>query len=371
MVGGVFRRAVQQAVGIDRRVALVGRDQVVKILLLVAPIPGRHHDIALDPLRPRRLGDRQFALGDAVGPVAEIFQRHAGELARHRVDHQRRGLAGLDAPRPGFLATVEVAELRRDGPRRQLAELMTADAGLVLDRGQPIGLRQFVGNVALAVELIRGRNLQHREPINRRIILRGGRVVGRRRGGEVQTLARLAVDLGGIDQAIAAHPYFIFGFRQVRQHVAALVVGHHHLGKTGAEVVGFRDHPDAGFGAVRAFDDAADRFAVDRDILRAQAHRCCDEERRHRNRRHAAKQCSLHADLPEESVRGDKASPMHVVILRDFAPGATHPQGDFAAAMPPCGQVICFSSTYWRRCSASRTGRRGPCAPSPISKSGR
>src|SRR5580692_7351633 len=218
---------------------------------------------------------------------------------------------------------------------------MTADAGLVLDRGQPIGLREFVGNVALAVELIRGRDLQHREPINRRIILRRGCVVGRRHGGEVQTLARLAVDLGGIDQAIAAHPYFILGFRQVRQHVAALVVGHHHLGKTGAQLVGLRDHPDAGFGAVRAFDDATDRFAVDRDILRAQAHGCRDEERRHRNRRHAAKQCSLHADLPEESVRRDWASPMHVVIWRDFAPGATHPQGDSAAALPPCGQIIC------------------------------
>ena len=191
---------------------------------------------------------------------------------------------------------------------------MAADAGLVLDRGQPIGLGELVGNVALAVELISGRNFQHREPINRRIILRGGSVVGRRRGGEVQTLARLAVDLGGIDQAIAAHPHFIFGFRQVRQHVAALVVGHHHLGKTGAEVVGFRDHPDAGFGAVRAFDDAADDFAVNGDVLRAQARRGCDEERRHRNRRHAAKECSLHADLPEESVRRDWASPMHVVI---------------------------------------------------------
>jgi hypothetical protein len=91
---------------------------------------------------------------------------------------------------------------------------------------------------------------------------------------------------------------------------------------------------------VRAFDDAADDFAVNGDVLRAQARRGCDEERRHRNRRHAAKECSLHADLPEESVRRDWASPMHVVILRDFASRPGHPQGDSAAAMPPCDHVI-------------------------------
>ena len=251
---------------------------------------------------------------------------------------------------------------------------MAADAGLVLDRGQPIGLGELFGNVALAVELIRGRDLQHRVPIDRRIILRGGGIVGRRHGGEVQTLARLAVGLGGIDQAIAAHPYFIFGFRQVRQHVAALVVGHHHLGKSGAQLVGFRDHPDAGFGAVRALDDAADRFAVDRDALRAQAHRCRDQERRHRNRRHAAKQCSLHADLPESIGARRLGQPDACCDFARLCPTARPPARGFRrrdAAMRLRSYDGAFSSTYWRRCSASRTGRRGPCAPSPVSKNDR
>jgi hypothetical protein len=44
-------------------------------------------------------------------------------------------------------------------------------------------------------------------------------------------------------------------------------------------------------------------------------------------------------------VRGDKAGPMHVVILRDFAPRPAHPQGDFAAAMPLCDWII------WRYCA--------------------
>ena len=89
MIGRVFRRAVERTVGVDRRIALVGRNQVVKIMLLIAPIPGRDHDIALDAGRPRRLGERQFAVGDAVGPVAEIFERHTAQLAGERIDHIR------------------------------------------------------------------------------------------------------------------------------------------------------------------------------------------------------------------------------------------------------------------------------------------
>ena len=41
----------------------------------------RNDQVALDALRPLRLCMRQFAIGDAVGPIAEIFQRHAAELA--------------------------------------------------------------------------------------------------------------------------------------------------------------------------------------------------------------------------------------------------------------------------------------------------
>ena len=96
-----IRSSRTAAVGIDRRIALVGRDQVVKIFLVVAPIPGRDHDIALDALRPRRLGARQLALGDAIGPVAEIFERHAAEFAGEQIDHQSAppGRTGCAAPR--------------------------------------------------------------------------------------------------------------------------------------------------------------------------------------------------------------------------------------------------------------------------------
>ena len=97
-------------------------------LLLRAPLPRRDDDVALDALRPRRLVLGQLALGDAVGPIAEILERHAAELSGNPVHHELAGLSGGDAAHPRFRTGLELAELRRDGARRFLPELMAADA---------------------------------------------------------------------------------------------------------------------------------------------------------------------------------------------------------------------------------------------------
>src|SRR6516162_3856982 len=55
VIGAVLRRAIKLAIGIDSRVAPIGRGQVVKVRRRSAPIPQGQHDVALDPLRPRRL----------------------------------------------------------------------------------------------------------------------------------------------------------------------------------------------------------------------------------------------------------------------------------------------------------------------------
>ena len=70
-VGRVLGRAEDQAVGVDGRVALVAHRRVMQVGLRVRPVPHRDDGVALDALRPLRLGGRQFAGGDAVGPVAE------------------------------------------------------------------------------------------------------------------------------------------------------------------------------------------------------------------------------------------------------------------------------------------------------------
>ena len=123
------------------------------------------------------------------------------------VDHLAAGLAGLDAPRPGLFGRFELAQRRRQRARGDVAELVAADAAVILDRVEPIGLLGFFRDVALAAELIGARDLEHRVPIDRRIILRGRRIVRRRHGGQVELLAGIGIDHGGIDQAVAAHPH--------------------------------------------------------------------------------------------------------------------------------------------------------------------
>ena len=79
-------------------------------MLSLAPIPGGDNDVPLDSLRALRFGVRKLTRGDAVGPVAKIFERHAAKIARERVDHHFGSLAGLDAPHPCLFAGFEGAE---------------------------------------------------------------------------------------------------------------------------------------------------------------------------------------------------------------------------------------------------------------------
>src|SRR5262249_59512866 len=110
VVGRVLRRAVELAVGVHRRIAPVRGDQVVQVLLRIAPFPRRHDDVALDTLWPWRLHGRQFALGDAIGPVAEVLERRAAEHLRERVQHEGRGLTRLYATNPRRLPGFELTE---------------------------------------------------------------------------------------------------------------------------------------------------------------------------------------------------------------------------------------------------------------------
>src|SRR5262245_12559694 len=100
----------------------------MQIVFLRPPFPGRDDEVALDALRTRRLALGQFALGDAVGPVAEIVVRRRAELAGKALGHLLAGLAGLGAAHPGLAAVTERAERRRNRAGRLLAELVAADA---------------------------------------------------------------------------------------------------------------------------------------------------------------------------------------------------------------------------------------------------
>src|SRR5215213_948600 len=123
-------------------------------MLLGRPFPGRDDDVALDACRPRRFGFRQLALGDPVGPVAEILERHAAELPREPIYHPFPGLARGDAAHPGFLARLEFAERARDRARRFLAKLMAADAVDIVHPLPPDILRDLLRNLGSPAKVL-------------------------------------------------------------------------------------------------------------------------------------------------------------------------------------------------------------------------
>ena len=179
---------------IDRWIIAVGRDLVVQIGRGSVPIPFGHHDIALDTGRTRRIEFRQFALGDAFGPIAKICQRALRVEAADRAHHRATGLAGLQAAFPCRGGRIEMSQHRRDRACRLVAELMTGDAAIRLHVAQPYALighllRHVVAGRTCSREEICRRNLHHRIPILRRIILRRRRAVRSRDRLEVQQLA--------------------------------------------------------------------------------------------------------------------------------------------------------------------------------------
>src|SRR5262249_50543303 len=150
---------------------------------------------------------RQLALGDAVGPVGVVLERRAPEGRRERVDHERPRLPRLHAADPRCLGRRELAERRRDRARGELTKLMAADTRPVLYYGQVLALADVGRNVALTSELIGSRDLEHRVPVDRRIVARRRRLVWSRHGSEIQLLTGRAGDLRGINETVTAHPH--------------------------------------------------------------------------------------------------------------------------------------------------------------------
>src|SRR6185503_19356740 len=112
--------------------------------------PGGDHQVALDALRTLRLGERQLAFRDALGPVAQILVRRGSEVAGELVRHLIARLAGLDASHPGFLVRLDAGERRRQRARRALAELVAADAADVLHLLEPVDLAALLRDARMA-----------------------------------------------------------------------------------------------------------------------------------------------------------------------------------------------------------------------------
>ena len=271
VVGAVLGRSIKRAVCVDSRIAPVRGDEVVEVMLFIHPIAEGDHEVALHALRTLRFGMRKFAPGDAVGPIGEILdgqRAHSGQLAHHEL----RGLSRLHPAYPGLFGSVEVPQGGLDGARGKLAELVAANAAVVFHFVEPLGLRHLGGDSGIftadgivAVELVGGGNLQHRVPIDRRIILRCGGFVGSDHGGEIQMLAGFSHHFRAIHQSIAADPDAVGRFGQFGNEVTATIVGDDNLDVSHRQIARFGDHPDAGFRTIGAGDHATDVIAIDGD----------------------------------------------------------------------------------------------------------
>ena len=267
VVGAQLQRAVEQTVRVDARVAPVGRDDVVQVGLRIGPVPLGDDDVALDALRPtRRL--RHLPGRDAVGPVGELLE-HAlvAELA-DGAHHLCAGLARLHAALPLREARRQRLERRRDLARPLAAELVAGHARARLDRAHPVGLRLHVGGDSVALksgarELALVGHLQQREPVAGRIVCGGGARIGRGHGLEIHRASHGARRLRRVHEAVAAHPHAVVGLRQVRDEIAALVVGHDDAHELRRQIAGLGDHPHASLGTIRSGDDAADIVGAD------------------------------------------------------------------------------------------------------------
>ena len=282
----------------------------MEIRLRIGPVPLRDDDVALDALRPRRRR-RQLAAGDAVGPVGEHRQR---AVLAHRVEaagHLRAGLSRLNAPLPGLRRTVERAERLRDLARPFGAELVTRGAAARLQAANPVGLALDVRRDAVAARRVAGelallRHADQREPVAGGIVLGRRARIRRRDRRQVQGLARRRLHLRRVDQAVAADPDVVGGFRQIGEQVAAAIVGDDDLDELRRQIGRFRDHPDAGLGSLRGRDDAADVVGVDANRIAGslagahQSRRPCQQQREANYRRARVQRARrLHVSPPD------------------------------------------------------------------------
>src|SRR3974390_437141 len=114
---------------------------------------------------------------------------------------------------------------RRPGARGFLPELMTADAIDVVHLAEPVVLRDLLRDGTLAAKLARRRDLHHRVPVDRRIVMRGGGVVRCDDGHVAEPHAGLCAQLRRIHEPISTHPHFVICGRQIWNEIAALIVG--------------------------------------------------------------------------------------------------------------------------------------------------
>src|SRR6266567_1015825 len=172
---------IELAVGVDGGFAPVRRNLIVEVGRWPAPIPQRENHIALDPTRPLRLCKWKLPGCNAVGPVSEQVKCKLRVQPPDHIDHLRHRLPGLNAPFPCVRRGTELTQFFRDRARSDGAKGTARHAAGGLYDIHPLGLNfQVVRHVLAPLrtrKLALGWDLEHRVPIDCRIIVcRGARI---------------------------------------------------------------------------------------------------------------------------------------------------------------------------------------------------
>ena len=109
------------------------------------------------------------------------------------------------------------------------------------------------------------RQFHQREPVARRIDLRGGLGIGSDDRLQIELRARLGVHRRRIDQPVTADEHPVACSRQIGQEIAAAIVGDDDPREFRRQVGGLRHHPHASLGSLRARDHSADIVGIDGD----------------------------------------------------------------------------------------------------------
>ena len=261
----VAEDAVDGTVRVEARVALVGGDVVVNVLLCRRPLPHGQDEVALDARRAGRRR-RHLAGQNAVRPVGVDVQRPLPSHLFDLADHRRPGGAGAEAERPRIGGRVEFVEIdHRHLARRLVAELVT-ELAAVLQPVDEVLLRPHrrVDAVVAGARKVRGRrHLDQRVPvvgrIDRRRLLRGSRGAD----AQVDRVAGPGRPPLGVGKAVAPHPDLVGCRGELRDQEAPFVPGDDDLPEAGLEIGGLGNHPDARLGPV-----GAPHYTRDRRLLR-------------------------------------------------------------------------------------------------------
>ena len=231
--------------------------------VVVADVPQRDDDIPFDAFWARRRR-RQFAVGDALGPIGIGFQRSLFALIVQNAVHRVAADAGAETPLPRFRVRLQLRlrlEHVVDRARELIAKLVT-EVAIGFQRIDPVilgehGRPEPVALGAGARKFSLAGRLEQRQPEVSGIDLCGvpWRLGGRRPQRD-SVRGRLQRHRRRIDEAVAAYPHRVVGRWQLGQHEAALIVADDDLDEVRRQILGFRDHPDTGFRSVGALDDA-------------------------------------------------------------------------------------------------------------------